>query len=142
MKLSLRYKAALFIALTEFALLGLLVLTNLYQTRSDLEEQLRQRAHATAELVAASATEPVLSSDLAQIRNLLAGVVHKHQVRYAAVTDHRERLLAEAGAGPSRRASSRSCTRSRWPIRCSAGSRCRWRAPKPRPRSPRPRART
>ncbi len=97
MKLSLRYKAALFIALTEFALLGLLVLTNLYQTRSDLEEQLRQRAHATAELVAASATEPVLSSDLAQIRNLLAGVVHKHQVRYAAVTDHRERLLAEAG---------------------------------------------
>ncbi|MEK7796954.1 MAG: diguanylate cyclase, partial [Pseudomonadota bacterium] len=97
MKISLRYKAALFIALTEFALLGLLVLTNLYQTRSDLEEQLRQRAHATAELVAASATEPVLSSDLAQIRNLLAGVVHKHQVRYAAVTDHRERLLAEAG---------------------------------------------
>ena len=73
------------------------MLTNLYQTRSDLEEQLRQRAHATAELVAASATEPVLSSDLAQIRNLLAGVVHKHQVRYAAVTDHRERLLAEAG---------------------------------------------
>ena len=74
----------------------------------------------------------------------LAGVVRKHQVRYAAVTDHRERLLAEAGQpGPSRQASSRSCTRSRWPIRCSAGSRCRWRAPpKPRPRSPRPRART
>lgn len=97
MRLSLRYKAALLIGLTEFVLLGLLVLTNLYQTRADLEEQLRQRAHATAELVATSATEPVLSSDLAQIRNLLVGVVHKHQVVYAAVTDHRDRLLAEAG---------------------------------------------
>lgn len=97
MRLSLRYKAALLVALTEFALLGLLVLTNLHRTRADLEEQLRQRAHATAELIAASATEPVLSSDLAQIHNLLVGVVHKHQVVYAAVTDHRNRLLAEAG---------------------------------------------
>lgn len=97
MRLSLRYQTALLIGLTEFALLGLLVLTNFYQTRADLEEQLRQRAHATAELIATSATEPVLSSDLAQIRNLLVGVVHKHQVVHAAITDHRNRLLAEAG---------------------------------------------
>ncbi|OGI53005.1 MAG: hypothetical protein A3B81_00285 [Candidatus Muproteobacteria bacterium RIFCSPHIGHO2_02_FULL_65_16] len=97
MMISLRYKAAILIALTEIALLGLLLLTNLYQTRRDLEEELTVLAASTAELVAASATEPLLSYDLAQLQNLLNGVVNKHRVRYVAVTDRRGRLLAEAG---------------------------------------------
>ena len=74
--------------------------------------------------------------------NLLASVVHKHQVRYAAVTDHRERLLAEAGqrAEP---ATFVEVVRSRWPIRCSAGSRCKeWARAETGPRSLKPRART
>ncbi len=97
MSISLRYKAALLIALTELALLALLVGTNLYQTRTDLEDQLSVHASSTAELVAASATEALLSSDLAQLQNLLDGVVNKHRVRHVAVRDHRERVLAQAG---------------------------------------------
>ncbi|MEK7735387.1 MAG: hypothetical protein AAB329_08095, partial [Pseudomonadota bacterium] len=75
MKLSLRYKAAVLIALTELALLSLLVITNLYQTREDLEAELLRRARSNAELVAASATEPLLGLDLAQLNNLLTSVV-------------------------------------------------------------------
>jgi len=97
MRLSLRYKTTLLIALTEFALLTLLVVTNLYNTRQDLEEELATRARATAELVAASATEPLLAYDLAQLQNLLAGVVDKYGVIHATITDHRDSVLAEAG---------------------------------------------
>lgn len=97
MRLSLRYKAALFIAAAEAVLLGALVLTNLYQARSDLEHELKLHAHSTAELAAASATEALLSYDLAQLGNLLDGIVNKYHIRYAAIGDHRQRLLAEAG---------------------------------------------
>ena len=97
MRLSLRYKAALLIAATELALLGLLLLTNSYQSRRDVEDELRTHAHATAELLAASAREPVLAYDLAQLHNLLQGTIDKHRVRYAAITDHRGRMLAQAG---------------------------------------------
>jgi len=97
MRLSLRYKAALLIAATELALLALLLLTNAYQSRRDFEGELRAHAQATAELLAASAREPVLAYDLAQLHNLLQGIIDKHRVRYAAITDHRGRMLAQAG---------------------------------------------
>lgn len=97
MRLSLRYKAALLIALTELALLALLLVTNLYQSRRDFEQELRVHAQATAELLATSAREPLLAYDLSQLHNLLAGTIDKHRVRYAAITDHRGRVLAEAG---------------------------------------------
>ncbi len=98
MKFSLRYKAAVLIALTELVLLGLLVATNLYQTREDLEAELLRRARSNAELVAASATEPLLGQDLAQLNNLLNNVVGKHQIVHAEITDHRGRPLVAAGA--------------------------------------------
>jgi diguanylate cyclase (GGDEF)-like protein/PAS domain S-box-containing protein len=97
LRISLRYKAAILIALTEVVLLGLLLATNLWRTRADLEEQLRVHANATAELVAASATETLLAYDLAQMQNLLRGVVGRHRVVYAEITDHRRRALAFAG---------------------------------------------
>lgn len=97
MRLSLRYKAALLIALTELALLALLLASNLYQSRRDLEQQLRVHAQATAELLSNSAREPLLAYDLSQLHNLLAGTINKHRVRYAAITDHRGRVLAHAG---------------------------------------------
>jgi len=97
MTLSLRYKAAVLIALTEFALLGLLVVSNLYQAREDLEAELLRRARSNAELVAASASEPLLGQDLAQLNNLLKNVVGKHQIVHAEITDHRGRRLAAAG---------------------------------------------
>jgi len=97
MRFSLRYKAALLIAATELALLALLLGTNLYQSRKDFDEELRGHAQATAELVATSAREPLLAYDLSQLHNLLAGIIDKHRVRYAAITDHRGRMLAQAG---------------------------------------------
>lgn len=97
MRLSLRYKAALLIAVTELALLALLLATNLYQSRRDLEQQLRLHAQATAELLSNSAREPLLAYDLSQLHNLLAGTIEKHRIRYAAITDHRGRVLAHAG---------------------------------------------
>ena len=97
MKLSLKYKAALMIAITEFALLSLLVVSNLIQTRQDLEEQLTIYARSTAELIATSVTEPLLAPGPAQLQNLLQGVVNKYRIRHITVTDHQDRLLAEAG---------------------------------------------
>lgn len=97
LRISLRFKAAILIAVTEIVLLGLLLATNLWRTRADLEEQLRVHADATAELVAASATEPLLAYDLAQMQNLLRSVVGRHRVAYAEITDHRRRALAFAG---------------------------------------------
>jgi diguanylate cyclase (GGDEF)-like protein/PAS domain S-box-containing protein len=96
-RISLRYKSALLIALAEFALLALLLVSNQYNTRRDLEEQLHIHAASTADLVAASATEPLLALDLAQLRSLLKGVVNRHRITYTAITDHCDRLLADAG---------------------------------------------
>jgi diguanylate cyclase (GGDEF)-like protein/PAS domain S-box-containing protein len=97
MRLSLRYKAALLIALTEAVLLGLLLVFNLYATRRELETQLTVHAHNTAALVAASAREPVLALNLAQLGDLLREAVGKHRIVYAEIRDHRGRLLASAG---------------------------------------------
>ena len=97
MKLSLKYKAALLIAIAEFALLGLLVVSNMMQTRQDLEEQLVIYARSTAELIADSVTEPLLGDGPAQLQNLLQGIVNKYRIRHITVTDPQDRLLAEAG---------------------------------------------
>lgn len=97
MKISLRYKTTLLIAITESALLGLLLASNLYHTRKDLEQQLSMHADSTAEIIAASTTEALLAGDLAQLHNQIAGVVSKHRIEYAAIADHAGRLLAEAG---------------------------------------------
>jgi diguanylate cyclase (GGDEF)-like protein/PAS domain S-box-containing protein len=96
-RISLRYKAALLIALTELALLGLLLASNLYQTREDLEAELANHARATAEVIAASATEPLLAYDLGQLNNLVHGLVGKHRVVYAEIADHRAQALAHSG---------------------------------------------
>jgi len=97
MKLSLRYKAAILIALTESILLGLLLFSNLHNTSQSLEQQLQNQARSTAELVASSATEPLLAFDLARLRSLVKGVIDKHNVKHIAIVDHLGQLLAEAG---------------------------------------------
>jgi diguanylate cyclase (GGDEF)-like protein/PAS domain S-box-containing protein len=97
-RISLRYKAALLIAFTELALLGLLLVSNLYQTREDLEAELTNHARATAEVIATSATEPLLAYDIGQLNNLVRGLVGKHRVVYAEIADHRDKALAQAGA--------------------------------------------
>ena len=98
MKLSLRYKAAILIALTESILLGLLLLSNLHNTSKSLEHQLENQARASAELVASSATEPLLAFDLARLRSLVKGVIDKHNVKHIVIVDHLGQTLAEAGA--------------------------------------------
>ncbi len=97
MKLSLKYKAALLIAIAEFALLGLLVVSGFVPTRQDSEERLAIYARSTAELIAASVTEPLLAHDPARLQNLLQEVVDKYRIRHITVTDPQDRLLAEAG---------------------------------------------
>jgi diguanylate cyclase (GGDEF)-like protein/PAS domain S-box-containing protein len=99
MKVSLRYKATLLIAVTQLALLGLLLFTNLFQTREHLEDELELHAQATAELVATSATDPLLGMDIALLNNLVQGVVDRHRVRHIGISDHQGRILAEAGRG-------------------------------------------
>ncbi len=97
MKLSLRYKAAILIAATEFLLLGILLLSNLHNSEINLEEQLLHRANSTAELVVSSATEPLLSLDLAQLRTLAKSLIHRHNVSYVSISDHHGHPLAQAG---------------------------------------------
>lgn len=97
MKISLRYKATLLIAITESVLLGLLLVSNLYHTRADLEQQLSMHADSTAELIAASTTEALLADDSAQLHNQIAGAVNRHRIAYGAIVDHQGDVLAEAG---------------------------------------------
>ena len=97
MRLSLRYKAAVLIAVTETLLLGLLLFSNLHNTREELEQQLAAQAASTAELVATSATEPLLALDLSQLNSLLKGIVNKNNIKYVAIQDHRGSVLADAG---------------------------------------------
>lgn len=97
MNLSLRYKAAILIALTESVLLGILLVSNLHSSSKNMEEQLITHAHSTAHLIASSATEPLLSYDLARLKSMVAGAIGKHNVNYVAIIDHRESALVEAG---------------------------------------------
>jgi len=97
MKLSLRYKAAILIAITESILLGILLLSNLHNSSENLNQQLVTQAKGTADLIASSATEPLLSFDLARLRSLVTGAIDKHNVKYVAIFDHRGNTLAEAG---------------------------------------------
>lgn len=97
MKLSLRYKAAIFIAVTESILLGVLLLSNLNNSSKNLEDQLIIHAQSTAELVANAATEPLLSFDLAVLKSLVNGTIDRHNVIYVAIFDHLGSTLAEAG---------------------------------------------
>ena len=97
MRLSLRYKAAILIAITEGLLLGLLLFSNLHSSSQNLEQQLQNQAKGTAELVAGSATEPLLAFDLAGLRSLVLGIIDKHNVRHINITDHNGQVLAEAG---------------------------------------------
>jgi len=97
MKLSLRYKAAILIALTESILLGILLLSNLYNSNNNIEEQLVIHAKSTALLIANSATEPLLSYDLATLKSLVTGTIGKLDVNYIAIVDHRDSILVQAG---------------------------------------------
>ena len=97
MNISIKYKAAILIAATELLLLGILLASNLHNSRQNLEQQLDTQAQATAELVASSATAPLLAQDLAQLQNQLDGVIGKHNIEFVSVTDHRGRTLALAG---------------------------------------------
>jgi diguanylate cyclase (GGDEF)-like protein/PAS domain S-box-containing protein len=97
MRLSLRYKAALLIALTETLLLGLLLFINLYSSSQNLERQLEIYANNTVDLVASSATEPLLAFDLARLRSLVQSVINKRNVKHIYIVDHQGRKLAEAG---------------------------------------------
>ncbi|MFV1997463.1 MAG: putative bifunctional diguanylate cyclase/phosphodiesterase [Acidiferrobacterales bacterium] len=97
MKLSLRYKAAILIALTESILLGLLLLSNLYSSSKNMEEQLVIRAKSTAHLIASSATEPLLTYDIATLKSLVSGAIGKQNVNYIAILDHRDSTLVQAG---------------------------------------------
>lgn len=97
MNISIKYKAAILIAVTELLLLGILLFSNLHNSRQNLEQQLETQARATAELVASSATSPLLAQDLAQLQSQLDGVIGKHNIEFVSVTDHRGRTLARAG---------------------------------------------
>jgi diguanylate cyclase (GGDEF)-like protein/PAS domain S-box-containing protein len=97
MKISLRYKTTLGVALTQVVLLGILLGSNLFQTRANLEQELHVHASVTAELLAVSATEAVLALDIAKLKNLVQSVVDKHRVKYVAILDHRGQVLAQAG---------------------------------------------
>ena len=113
MRISLRYKTTLLIAITEITLLALLIVVNLSHGRRNLEDQLAAHAHQTAELTAAAATEAVLTDDLARLHKLLAGMVNASRIHYAVVSDREGRLLAEAGA----KIGSESMVEASYPIR-------------------------
>jgi diguanylate cyclase (GGDEF)-like protein/PAS domain S-box-containing protein len=98
MRISLRYKTTLLVAITQITLLGLLIVVNLSYGRRNLEDQLAAHARLTAQLTAASATEPLLADDPGRLHKLLEGVVNASRIHYATVTDRDGRLLAEAGA--------------------------------------------
>lgn len=97
MTLSLRYKAAILIAVTESLLLGILLVSNLHNSETNLEQELQHRANSTAELVVNSTTEPLLALDIAQLRSQVEGLVDRHNVTFVSIVDHLDHPLAVAG---------------------------------------------
>ena len=97
MNISIKYKAAILIAVTELLLLGILLFSNLHNSRENLEQQLDTQARATAELIGQSATDALLAFDLAQLQNQLDSVIGSHNIEFVSVVDHRGHTLVRAG---------------------------------------------
>jgi len=96
-KISIKYKAAILIAATELLLLGILLYSNLYNSRENLEHQLDTQARATADLIGQSATNGLLAFDLAQLQNQLDGIIGSHNIKYVSIVDHQGHTLVRAG---------------------------------------------
>ncbi|MGD8911007.1 MAG: hybrid sensor histidine kinase/response regulator, partial [Chromatiales bacterium] len=91
-----RLKTILGIALIEGAILLLLVWSSLsYLTHSN-QEELTKRAETTTRLFAAMAKNPVLSSDLATLDEVVSEMMRSPGVVYVRVMDS-DRVLTEAG---------------------------------------------
>jgi len=100
MRISLKFKAAILIATTELLLLGILLVTNLHNSRQNIEQQLETQARSVAEIVGQSATDALLSYDLAQLQNQLDNIVGSHNIQFVQIIDFSGKTIAQAGTLP------------------------------------------
>jgi diguanylate cyclase (GGDEF)-like protein len=92
--MSFRLRAIFGVALTEAIFLSILLwisLTYLYETN---EEQIRNRAHATADLIASASADAVLSQDLATLQRIVDQASTNNLVERIEVFDRDGVLLA------------------------------------------------
>ncbi len=96
--MSFRLKAILGVVLIELILLGALLwisLSYLYETN---EQQISDRAYATADLIASASVDAVLSQDLATLQRIVDQASGNHLVERIEVFDGRGVLLAADAA--------------------------------------------
>jgi len=94
--MSFRLKTILGIALIEAVLLSLLLWAGLGYMAESAETEFRQRTEATLRAYAAAAKDALISSDLAALESLTAGMLTYPGVEFARVLDRDGRLIADA----------------------------------------------
>ncbi|MBU1191540.1 MAG: EAL domain-containing protein [Gammaproteobacteria bacterium] len=98
--MSFRLRTILGIALIESILLFILIVSSMDYLRSSNQEALYRRAQTTAELLAATAQEAVLSTDLASLQSFMEEVLVDPDILYARVYGV-DGLLAQGGDAAS-----------------------------------------
>ncbi len=94
--MSFRLKTIFGVALIESVLLFVLVISSLDYLRHSNQAELHKRAFTTAELLAATALDGILTKNLAALKSYVEEVVTDPDIVYARISDNRD-ILAQAG---------------------------------------------
>jgi PAS domain S-box-containing protein len=97
LRLSLRVKTVLGIALIEAALLSVLVFSVMHFLRDSNEEQIQRHARVTVMTFASMSREGVISQDLGSLQSHADHLNETDGIAYARILDAKQRILAEAG---------------------------------------------
>jgi uncharacterized membrane protein affecting hemolysin expression len=97
LKVSLRTQALLAIGLVEAVMLVVLLYSVFHFIEGSSRQEVERRALSIAEVFAATASDNVLSLDLASLQSFVQEIAETPGTAFARVVDSQGRLLAEAG---------------------------------------------
>ncbi|WP_413701201.1 HAMP domain-containing protein [Psychromonas sp. KJ10-10] len=97
MKLSLRNKTIISIALIEAILLIALIFTAVNFMRGSLNEDLVKRSSTIATLFASTTKDAVLTYDLASLETYCSELMNNPDIAYVRIVNNKNQVLAEAG---------------------------------------------
>ncbi len=95
--MSFRLKTVLGVGLIEAVLLAILISSSLDLLYQASAEQLRDKAHTTAQLFATTTKDAVLAVDLASLESFVEALMTNPGLRYARVINAQGQVLAEGG---------------------------------------------
>ena len=97
--MSFKLKTILGIALIEFAMLTVMIVSAVGLLRDSAETELNKRSVIATELLATTVTDAVISNDLAKLQSAAIDVSAQADVEYVRIYNSNDTLLASAGPG-------------------------------------------